>query len=81
MKHIKFFHSPKCGFCVETLPNVHEAIDKGYDVQTINTLKLSKIADMFNIERIPTFILFEDGEEIERWVGKTTTETIINKLQ
>ena len=68
MKKIMFFHSPACPpcrFCErETIDKV-----KSVEVQRVNVMKDWKTTERHGVKKIPTIIILDGDNEMERLVG------------
>jgi thioredoxin 1 len=79
------FWAPWCGPCRVLTPIVDELSDQYSEqlrVVKINTDENTEIATQYGIRSIPTLILFQGGQPIDRVVGvasKTTLENTIGK--
>ena len=75
MKTVFYFTAEWCSPCKKTKPIVEELKKEGYQFQIIDADYEQLLAKRFEIKSIPTFILLEDGKEINRITGaKTRTE-------
>ncbi|OMO54876.1 Cation efflux protein [Corchorus capsularis] len=57
-----------CQFMVPILEQVSATLNDKIQVVKIDTEKYPKIADKYNIQALPTFILFKDGKPFDRFV-------------
>lgn len=79
-KILVLFHSPYCGACEETIPHFqHASMYLCSDVQCVkvDVTKLSSIATNYNIERLPTLLLLENGVEVKRVSGAHDASEIV----
>ena len=78
------FWAPWCGPCRMVAPIV-EDLAKVYDgrlvVAKINTDENAKVAGGLGIMGIPTFILFKNGQEVDRVVGYAPRHELEEKLK
>ena len=68
------FWATWCGPCMQLAPIVEEFAnesDGSYRVGKINVDEQPLLTQRFGIEAIPTLIVFQNGEEIARFVGLT----------
>ena len=75
MKKVLYFHSltcPPCRFCER------ETIDKleGVEVQKINVMENRPENKQYKVDKIPTTIILEDGDPVERFVGAVELDEI-----
>ena len=75
MKNVFYFTADWCSPCKKTRPVVEELKKEGFQFQMIDVDYEQLLAKQFQVKSIPTFILLEDGKEINRITGaKTRTE-------
>jgi thioredoxin 1 len=72
MKTIFYFTAEWCSPCKKTKPIVEELKKEGYQFQIIDADYEQLLAKRFEIKSIPTFILLEDGKELNRITGAKT---------
>ena len=80
MKVIKYFYSENCGFCEQMKPRIANLIKRGWSIEVFDVYEDSDIAEIYDIERMPTFVYEVNGEEVDRWTGLTEEIKIQNKL-
>ena len=77
------FWAPWCGPCRMQTPILEKLAQSG-DVSTkivkLNTDEAPAVAQKLGISSIPTLILFEDGNEIDRMVGVQPEDALKSKL-
>ncbi len=77
------FWAPWCGPCKMQTPILEKLAASG-DVKAkilkLNTDENPEIAQKYGIVSIPTLILFENGKEIERYVGVQPENVLKSKL-
>jgi len=78
MKTIFYFTADWCSPCKRTRPIVEEIDRERADIgfQFIDVDTEFELANKFNVSSIPTFILFENGEEKNRIVGGKTRQEL-----
>lgn len=82
MKHILYFTADWCGPCKKVRPIVEEinkeSIEKFMIIDVDTEVDLAK---NYNVSSVPTFILFEDGQEVKRSIGAQTKEQLLGLLK
>ncbi len=61
------FYAPWCGYCKKQ-EEVLQEMDKVY-IGQVNTDEDAQIAIKYKVNAFPTFIIFKDGKETERFSG------------
>jgi putative thioredoxin len=81
MKNVFYFTADWCSPCKKTRPVVEELKKEGFQFQMIDVDYEQLLAKQFQVKSIPTFILLEDGKELDRVTGaqtRTELENFIN---
>ena len=77
------FSAPWCAPC-RALEPVIEKITEKYknraSVLEINIDEQRELASSFNVQSIPTLMIFKDGEEIERFIGLQSEKLLCSHL-
>jgi thioredoxin len=68
MKQLLYFSAPWCGPCKQLAPLMEEVAQQ-YPVKKVNVDEEQNLAIQYGIRSVPTTILVENGQEIERKVG------------
>jgi thioredoxin 1 len=78
MKHVLYFTADWCQPCKKVRPIVEELNREIADVafQIIDVDMENDLVKTFQITSVPTFILFEDEEQIKRITGAQTKEKL-----
>jgi thioredoxin 1 len=79
MKHVLYFTADWCQPCKRVRPIVEELNKDTADVtfQIIDVDMENDLVKTFQITSVPTFILFEDEEQINRITGAQTRNSLI----
>ena len=72
MKNVFYFTADWCSPCKKTRPVVEELKKEGFQFQMIDVDYEQLLAKQFQVKSIPTFILLENGEELNRISGAQT---------
>ena len=78
------FWAEWCGPCKMMAPilnNVAEELEEGKFVGKVNVEEYQSLAQKFNVRSIPTLILFENGKEINRFVGVKTKDFLLKQMK
>lgn len=81
------FWAPWCAPCKmqgPILEKVAESVEGRAKIAKLNVDDAGRVAGRFGVQSIPTLILFNDGDEVRRFVGVQKHNTLIeaiNKLQ
>ncbi|MDR1101433.1 MAG: thioredoxin [Clostridiales bacterium] len=78
------FHAAWCGPCQRIAPMVEQIVDELHGVALVAKADVDEcpeIAREFNVASVPTFIVFKNGEEVEREVGVRPRDTLIGLVQ
>jgi thioredoxin 1 len=79
MKTVYYFTADWCQPCKKTRPIVEE-LNREQSIakfQIIDVDTNNELVKNFNIQSVPTFILFEDGVEKNKIIGGQTMEKLI----
>jgi thiol-disulfide isomerase/thioredoxin len=73
------FYGDRCGPCREMQPTVQAMIDAGYPVQRVNVDQKQNAAlvSKYRVGAIPCFVMVANGREVDRVVGKTTVNRLV----
>ena len=82
MKTVKYFTATWCGPCQRFKPIMQEVANEGNHVQfiDIDTDQGRMFADNYNVRSVPTLVFEQDGSEVNRLIGSTTKEVVLENL-
>ena len=83
MKTILYFTAEWCGQCKKTRPIVEE-LNKDLSLTNIRVVDIDsemELAKNFGIKSVPTFIVIENNEEINRVVGAQTKQSLLELMK
>lgn len=78
MKHILYFTADWCNPCARTRPFAKELIQEGYDIKFIDADAEVELVKNLEVKSIPTFILFQNGQEVSRINGAKTKKQLLD---
>jgi len=78
MKTVFYFTADWCQPCKKVKPIVEDMKKEGFQFQMVDADYEQLLVKRFEIKSIPTFILLENGKEINRITGAKTREELEN---
>ena len=78
------FWAPWCGPCKSQTPIIEAIADKMGDklkVAKVNVEDSPQTATKFGVMSIPTLIIFQNGQEVKRFVGFQNEDVLLKALQ
>lgn len=82
MKDIKldYYTASWCGPCRSVKPIVHELQEAGWNINIIDADdNHDKVAEN-QVRGIPTFIVYKNGVQVDRWAGALSKGNLLSKL-
>jgi thiol-disulfide isomerase/thioredoxin len=76
MKNVFYFTAEWCGPCKKTRPVVENMKKEGFEFQIIDADYEQLLVKRFEVKSVPTFILIDNGKEINRITGARTREEL-----
>ena len=76
MKTVFYFTADWCQPCKRVRPIVEDMKKDGFEFQMIDADYEQLLVKRFEIKSIPTFVLLNDGKEINRITGAKTREEL-----
>ena len=64
-----YFTSKQCSACHKMAPVVQKLIDEGYTISILDVNSHPELAEKYQVESLPTFILLKASVESDRLVG------------
>jgi len=75
---------PACAPCLALMPQVEE-LERSYEghlrLVKVNAPENRQVCRDLRVLGLPTYLLFHDGEEVERLVGDPTIEDIVHAIE
>jgi thiol-disulfide isomerase/thioredoxin len=71
---VLFFNATWCGPCRQMKPIVTSLRRQGYHLRDVDVDRRRDLADKYGIRAVPTFVFLENGSEVNRFSGGTTSE-------
>jgi len=78
MKQLWYFSAPWCGPCKQFGPVMDRISEKGINVKKINVDYEPDVITKFGVKSVPTVILVENEQEVNRFVGTKSEQDVIN---
>ena len=69
-----------CRMQVPILEEVAKSVDGQAKIAKLNVDEAEDIAGRFGVQAIPTLLLFKDGNEVRRFIGVQSKETLIDAI-
>lgn len=63
------FWATWCSPCRMLTPNLEKLNNDGYSIGKVNVDEEEELSMLFNVEAIPTILLFKDGKLVDKMVG------------
>jgi thioredoxin-like negative regulator of GroEL len=76
MKNVFYFTAEWCQPCKKVKPIVEDMKKEGFQFQMIDADYEQLLVKQFKVSSIPTFILLEDGKELNRMSGAKTKKEL-----
>ena len=80
MKTVKYFSATWCGPCQTFKPIMNEISNEGHSVQFIDIDQQGDLAQQYNVRSVPTVVIEQNGSEVNRLIGATTKQVILENL-
>ena len=78
MKQLWYFSAPWCGPCKMFGPTMDRVASQGIPVKKVNIDYEADASTKYGVRSIPTVILVENEQEVNRFVGAKTEQQVID---
>ncbi|MCA9269277.1 MAG: thioredoxin fold domain-containing protein, partial [Planctomycetales bacterium] len=75
------FYSDQCPPCRQMAPLVAQMEAAGYPIQRINVTQQPHVAQQYGVSGVPCFILVNNGQMVDRVVGATPVQRLVQMFQ
>lgn len=78
------FYATWCPHCRKMMPiidDIKTLLSENLKVLQFDIDKNEDLADRMNVQSLPTFLLYSDGEEVMRETGEMPAEVLLQKIQ
>tara|TARA_R100000479_G_scaffold73037_1_gene35336 strand:- start:640 stop:885 length:246 start_codon:yes stop_codon:yes gene_type:complete len=80
MKTVKYFSATWCGPCQTFKPIMNEIANEGHSVQFIDIDQQEDLARQYNVRSVPTIVIEQGGTEVNRLIGATSKQVVLENL-
>ena len=80
MKTVKYFSATWCGPCQTFKPIMNEIANEGHSVQFIDIDQSADLANKYKVRSVPTTVIEENGVEVDRFVGTTSKQSVLQRI-
>ena len=80
MKSLKYFSATWCGPCKVFKPVMQELAEQGHSIEFIDVDEQSDVATEFGVRSVPTTVVMENGQEVDRFVGAIPKEQVLERI-
>ena len=80
MKSLKYFSATWCGPCKVFKPVMQELARQGHSIEFIDVDEQSDVATEFGVRSVPTTVVMENGQEVDRFVGAIPKEQVLERI-
>ena len=80
MKTAKYFTATWCGPCKAFKPVMNEVASEGYSVQILDIDQNKDLAQQYNVRSVPTTVIEQNGQEVDRFIGGLPKQSVIERL-
>ena len=80
MKTVKYFSAVWCGPCQTFKPTMTELASQGHNIEFIDVDTNNEAAAQYNVRSVPTIVFEQNGTEVNRLIGATSKQVVLENL-
>ncbi len=80
MKTMKYFSAKWCGPCRAFRPVMEEIANEGKSIQFIDVDQSQDLASEYRVTSVPTVVIEENGQVVDRFIGVIPKQQVLQKL-
>ena len=77
---MEYYTAAWCGPCRSVKPIIHELQGAGWNIEIIDADQNKNLITEKQIAGIPTFIIYKDGVQVNRFTGARPKSSLLNAL-
>tara|TARA_B100000287_G_scaffold409442_1_gene436807 strand:+ start:2422 stop:2658 length:237 start_codon:yes stop_codon:yes gene_type:complete len=77
---MKYFSAKWCGPCRAFRPVMEEIANEGKSIQFIDVDQSQDLASEYRVTSVPTVVIEENGQVVDRFIGVIPKQQVLQKL-